>query len=319
VTVYDHIDSNRRLTALILALFPLALFLLTCCVCALLAEMEVFESGQDAGLLQSTLDLALIAYPWLFGITSVLIFISYATGDEMILKAAGAREIKYGDYPEIYTTVDNVAIMAGLPTPKIFLIDDESLNAFATGRKPETASLALTTGIVSRLKRIELEGVIAHEMGHIGNRDTRLMIIVVTGIALFTFAAEVAFRLAIKSGRGRSKDSGRARLVLLAVALAFWIFGVFVAPLIKMALSRNREFLADATSARITHNPDALADALEAISEDPRVEILDSRPLMGALCVANPLSESSLMASLYASHPPIEERIGRLRRMARDL
>jgi heat shock protein HtpX len=319
LTVYDHIDSNRRQTVLILALFPITLFLLTFCVCALLVELEIFESGRNTELLQDTLNLALIAYPPLIGITSVFIFISYMTGDDIILMAAGAREIKYADFPELYSTVDNVAIMAGLPTPKIFLIDDESLNAFATGRTPETASMAFTTGIVDKLKLVELEGVIAHEMGHIGNRDTRLMILIVTGIAIFTFAAEATFRVVARSGGRGSKNSGKAKLFLLIVALAFWIFGLFVAPLIKMALSRNREFLADATSARITHNPDALADALEAISADPRVEVLDSRPLMGALCVANPLSESSLMANLYASHPPIEERVDRLRRMARDL
>ena len=108
-------------------------------------------------------------------------------------------------------------------------------------------------------------------------------------------------------------------MLFLAIALTFWVFGVFVAPLIRLALSRNREFLADATSARITHNPDALANALAAIAEDPRVEVLDSRPLMGALCVANPLSKSNFMATLYATHPPIEERIDRLRKMARDL
>jgi heat shock protein HtpX len=159
-------------------------------------------------------------------------------------------------------------------------------------------------------------------MGHIGNRDTRLMIIVVTGIAMFTFIAEIAFRIAWQSGRRRSrseKNDGRLTLILLLVALVSWIFGVFVAPLIRMALSRSREFLADATSARITHNPDALADALEAISIDPRVEVLDSRPLMGALCVANPLSKNGLLSGLYASHPPIEERVDRLRRMARGL
>jgi heat shock protein HtpX len=239
-------------------------------------------------------------------------------GEKLILGAAGAQELAYGDNPKLYEAVVDVAIMAGLPTPKIYLIDDESLNAFATGRTPNTASVALTTGIVGKLKPEELEAVIAHEMGHIGNRDTRLMIIVITGIAMFTFMAEIAFRMALHS-RSRSKDSSKSRAILFIVAAALWIFGVFVAPVIRMALSRNREFLADATSARITHNPDALADALEAISLDPRVEALDSRPLMGALCVANPLSSDGLLSGLYASHPPIKERVSRLRKMARDL
>ena len=137
---------------------------------------------------------------------------------------------------------------------------------------------------------------------------------------MFTFIAEIMFRLALRSGGRRSrKGSWQAMVILLVIALVFWIFGAFVAPLIRLALSRNREFLADATSALITRNPDALADALEPISKDQRVEVLDSRPLMGALCVANPLQENGLLASLYATHPPIAERVDRLRRMARDL
>ncbi|MDR1621626.1 MAG: M48 family metallopeptidase [Synergistaceae bacterium] len=327
MTVYDHIDFNRRRTVLILALFPAALFLMVSCVCALAIELGILELGRDAASLSNVLRLTMAVFPWLTGAAFLWIFFSYLQGDNIILGAAGAREITSSDNPKVYALVENVAIMAGLPTPKVYMIDDESLNAFATGRTPETASIALTIGIVSKLKPNELESVIAHEMGHIGNRDTKLMIIVVTGIAMFTFMAELAFRIALNSGRGgyvrsggrRSKGGGQTGLFFLAVALACWIFGVFVAPLIRMALSRNREFLADATSARITRNPDALADALAAIAEDPRVEVLDSRPLMGALCVANPLSKSSLMASFYATHPPIEERIDRLRKMARDL
>ncbi|MDR1377799.1 MAG: M48 family metallopeptidase [Synergistaceae bacterium] len=319
--VYDHIDLNRRRTVLILAFFPVALLICTGCVCALLVKFELLGPIRSAQFWPEILHLILVSFPWLTGTAFLWIFFSYMMGENIILNAAGAQEVTRDDNPKLYDRVENVAIMAGLPTPKIYMIDDESLNAFATGRAPNTATVALTTGITTKLKPEELEAVIAHEMGHIGNRDTRLMIIVVTGIAMFTFLAEIAFRIALRSDRSRSKDGEReqGRLVFLVVALALWIFGVFVAPLIRMALSRNREFLADATSARITHNPDALADALEAISQDPRVEVLDSRPLMGALCVANPLSQSGLLSDLYASHPPIEERVDRLRKMARDL
>jgi heat shock protein HtpX len=324
MTVYDHIDSNRRRTVLILALFPLFLLILTVCICAFLTNTGVYRPTPVTETLSAVLRLTLMSFPWLMGATFLWIFISYISGDGIILNAAGAREITSSDNSRLYSMVEKVAIMAGLPMPKVYMIDDESLNAFATGRTPEKASVAFTTGIVDKLKPNELEGVIAHEMGHIGNRDTKLMIIIVTGIAMFTFMAEIIFRLALSGGgRFRSRRSEKGglyiRLILLAIALALWIFGVFVAPLIRMALSRNREFLADATSALITRNPDAMADALEAISEDPRVEVLDSRPLMGALCVANPLNEKSFMAGLYATHPPIAERVDRLRRMARDL
>jgi heat shock protein HtpX len=322
MTVYDHIDSNRRRTALILALFPLALLACTVCACAVLVKLDVLKLSRDAGFWTETWNLTVTAFPWLTGIAFLWVFFSYRWGDDIILSTAGACELAYEDNPTLFGMVVEVAIMAGLPRPKIYLIDDESLNAFATGRTPDTASVALTAGIAGNLKPAELEAVIAHEMGHIGNRDTRLMSIVVIGIAMFTFLAEMTFRLALGGGSGRksrNSSSLRSKAVLLVAASALWIFGMFVAPLIRMALSRNREFLADATSARITHNPDALADALEAISKDPRVESLDSRPLMGALCVANPLSTDGLLSGLYASHPPIEERIARLRRMARDL
>jgi heat shock protein HtpX len=317
--VYDHIDLNRRRTALILLSFPAALLLCNACVCALLIEFSVLGPIRGDRFWAETARMTLASFPWLTGAAFLWIFVSYKMGENIILDATGARKITYDDNPKLHGMVVDVAIMAGLPAPKIYLIDDESLNAFATGRTPETASVALTTGIVAKLKPEELETVIAHEMGHIGNRDTRLMIIVVTGIAMFTFMAEIAFRIAMRSNRRRSKSSGKQVAVFLLAALVLWIFGVFVAPLIRMALSRNREFLADATSARITRNPDALADALEAISADPRVEVLDSRPLMGALCVANPLSSSGLLSGLYASHPPIKERIARLRGMARDM
>jgi heat shock protein HtpX len=316
--VYDHIDLNRRNTVIILLFFPVALLICVGCVCAVLVRFELLYPVRASQFWPVTLRLTLASFPWLAGAAFLWIFFSYLKGENLILSAAEAREIAYGDNPKLYGMVVDVAIMAGLPMPKIYMIDDESLNAFATGRTPDTASVAFTTGIVEKLKPEQLEAVIAHEMGHIGNRDTRLMIIVVTGIAMFTFMAEIAFRIALR-GRGRSKDSAKERIILFIVAAALWIFGVFVAPLIRMALSRNREFLADATSARITHNPDALADALEAISLDPRVEVLDSRPLMGALCVANPLSSNGLLSGLYASHPPRQERVDRLRRMARDL
>jgi heat shock protein HtpX len=315
----------------------------TACVCALLIRSAVFPdlfalglrwlpeglrtlhlSRQTVAIVGLTLRVCLC----LTGAVFLWVYFAYGLGDRIILGSARAQEIGVDDDPRLFTLVENVAIMAGLPMPKLCLIDDDSLNAFATGRTPQTASIALTTGIVAKLEPNELESVVAHEMGHIGNRDTRLMILVVTGIAFFLFIAEFAFRLAF-SGRIRDSDSNsdsdskgskiQIRLVLLIVAVSCWIFGLFIAPLIRMALSRNREFLADATAARITHNPDSLADALQKISGDPRVEVLDSRPLIGALCVADPLRSHGLTARLYATHPPIEERVSRLRKMARSL
>ena len=201
MTVYDHIDSNRKNTVLILALFPVALFLLASCTYALLIKLEILEPGS------LSVSKAMALFASFVGVAFVWIFFSYLQGDNILLGSAGAREIAFDDNPKVYSLVENVAIMAGLPTPKVYMIDDESLNAFATGRTPETASVALTTGIVSKLKPNELESVIAHEMGHIGNRDTRLMILVVTGIAMFTFVAELTFKIALSGGLGGGRRS----------------------------------------------------------------------------------------------------------------
>jgi len=245
----------------------------------------------------------------------IWISIAYFLGDSMILHSAEAKSLLKSQNPEIYRLVENVAITAGLPMPKVYIINDESLNAFATGRTPETASIALTTGIIKKLNKTELEAVIAHEMGHIGNRDIRLMLMIIVGISFFTFVGEILFRLGfyMKSG---IKNPGP---FIVFLGMAFLVFGYFIAPLIRLAISRRREFLADSTSALLTRNPEALASALQKISQDARVEILDNRPLVAAICIAPPGGKResffATIAGLYKTHPPVEERIKALLEM----
>ncbi|MDR2529437.1 MAG: M48 family metallopeptidase [Synergistaceae bacterium] len=343
MNVYDHIDANNRGTFLILCAFPAALFVLLFLACLLtvgtgvpfFAERGVqhFFEAKDDGFLekmearsamstkretfQTSLRLTLSIYPWMLLAAFLWIAVSYRLGGEMILRVARARPMIFEENRELFRLVENTAIMAGLPTPRIHLINDESLNAFATGRGPENASIALTKGLVERLSKIELQGVIAHELAHIGNRDTRLMTLTVAGIGCFTFFGELLFQGTVRGFRGRRRN-GRIQILFFFLGAVCLVFGYVVAPVLRFALSRRREYQADATAAKITHDPEALARALEKILEDPRVEVLDGSPMVGNLCVADPAEYNFLTrftARLYATHPPIEDRVRVLREM----
>ena len=304
-TVYDHIRSNNIKTTLLVITFPLIfialIFLFTWMVVPL----------NDA--IQTTVNVAIPT----FIACMVWLVISWAFGDSMMLHSAHAHEIFDTDmqYREIFRSVENVAIAAGLPRPRVYIIDDNSMNAFATGRSPRDASIALTRGIIKRLDKLELEGVIAHEMAHIGNRDIRLDMLLITGVGVTVFAADMILRLAIMGGNSNdNKNNGAA--VLLMVWLAFMVFNWIITPVLRMALSRSREYAADATGAQITHNPMALANALRKITTDSRVECLDKVKSMAAVCIAYTGGPREFASSLMATHPPVEKRIERLESMA---
>jgi heat shock protein HtpX len=344
VNVYDQIAANNRRTVMILCAFPAALFVLVFSMCFLIVKtgipthveagfLYIFMNKENLMLGRSPVQMAalppmthaflmtLMIYPWMILGTFLWIAFSYYKGDDMILWSARAHPVTLGENRELFRLDENTAIMAGLPTPKIYLIDDESLNALATGRKPETASVALTRGIVEKLGKLELQAVIAHELSHIGNRDTRLMMITVAGIGCFIFFGEMLIRGAFHSmGRNRSRrsGSGRTNVLFFVLGLCCLVFGYIVAPILRFALSRRREYQADATAAKITHDPGSLARALEKISEDPRVEVLDSSPMVGNLCIADPAGNNGFVkfvSSLYATHPPIGDRIRLLEKM----
>lgn len=304
-TVYDHIRSNNIKTTLLVITFPLIfialIFLFTWMVVPL----------NDA--IQTTINVAIPT----FIACMVWLVISWAFGDSMMLHSAHAHEIFDTDmqYREIFRSVENVAIAAGLPRPRVYIINDNSMNAFATGRSPRDASIALTRGIIKRLDKLELEGVIAHEMAHIGNRDIRLDMLLITGVGVTVFAADMILRLAIMGGNSNdNKNNGAA--VLLMVWLAFMVFNWIITPVLRMAISRSREYAADATGAQITHNPMALANALRKITTDSRVECLDKVKSMAAVCIAYPGGPREFASSLMATHPPVEKRIERLESMA---
>ena len=325
-TTYDFIAQNKRRTVLLVLLFPLVFALLVGVVFGVLYLLAADPTGMQAstpvninGWQMSSnqfeiVSLAAGVIPVCWGLAVIWIIISYFAGDKFMLSSAQAIRIDRLDQPEIYRLVENLCITRGLPTPRIYIMDDDSLNAFATGRDPQHASIALTKGIVQKLDRVELEGVIAHELAHVENRDIRLMLITIAGISFFTVLGEWLLRMSVR-GRNRKNDGAMLFMLLGMVCL---LYGYLLAPLIRLAVSRQREYQADATAALTTRNPGALASALRKISSDCRVEVLDKSESMAAMCIANPLAKMGLFSSLsglLATHPPIEKRIAVLMEM----
>lgn len=311
--VYDHIHANNRKTLFLVSMFPVSLLATFFVVLYALLYINAQTPLEQAAVLDITL-YYLKHFAWIVIVTALSwMGISWLIGDKMMLSFAGATELeKNSENINVYNLVENTALAAGLPRPKIFIIDDDSLNAFATGRDPKSASVALTTGIIKKLDPLELQGVIAHEMAHIGNRDIRLNMMLISGVSIFGFLAEILFRAGAATSRGENKNP--LPIVLFATGITFFIFNLLISPLLQMAVSRTREYAADATAAYITRHPQALADALRKITKDARVEALDSSKKMAIACIHTPLSGESL--SLFSTHPPVEDRIKRLQQMA---
>jgi heat shock protein HtpX len=249
-------------------------------------------------------------------ITSMLIsfataFGSYFYSDQIILSLSGAHEVIRKDNPEIYNLVENLCLAAGLPTPKIYIIEDTAMNAFATGRDPKHGVVCLTTGIISRLNKQELEGVIAHELAHIGNFDIRLASLVSVMVGTTVLIADWVSHGIFYS----SSDDREINPIHIALLLIVLVSAPVVATMIQLSISRNREYLADATAASLTRYPEGLASALEKISGDK--EILEAANGATAhLYISNPKKKKkAIVSNLFSTHPPIEERIKRLREM----
>ena len=242
---------------------------------------------------------------------------TYYGGDRMVLAASRAREISHDDAPVLFNVVEEMAIAAGLPMPKVYIIDDSAPNAFATGRDPEHASVAVTSGLLKKLNRDELQGVIAHEMSHVANFDIRYAMLV--GILVGTTVLISDFFLRGLwfggGGRGRGDGGGYIQLIMIVIAIVFAILAPLFARLLQLSISRQREYLADASAVRLTRNPKGLADALQKISGDR--EVLEAANRATAhLYIVNPVKGFEKRAKgLFSTHPPIEERIQILRFM----
>ena len=247
--------------------------------------------------------------------------VGYYSSDKIVLTISRARPVTKEEHPYLYNVVEGLAIAAGIPSPKCYVIEDTAPNAFAAGRKPETAVICVTTGILEKLNRVELEGVIAHEMSHIKNFDVRLQTLVVVMAGVVALLSDWMLRSFWWGGgrrRGRSKSgSGGAEGVLVLVGLALAVLSPFIATIIQLAVSRKREFLADASSAQLTRYPAGLASALRKISAD--TEPLEAANKATAhLYIVNPLKNlkgGGGINRLFSTHPPIEERIAALEKM----
>ncbi|MDR3257080.1 MAG: M48 family metallopeptidase [Endomicrobium sp.] len=325
ITTYDFINSNSRKTVWLMILFPISLAVIVYLAIFLISAMgtDNNQTYNQISILTIANQTAIYILPIVSAIAILWILISYYTGQSFILSTAGAIELTRNNASEIIRIVENIAMTAGLPVPKVYAINDAALNAFATGRDPKHSYVVLTKGIINKLEKTELEGVIAHEMAHIGNRDTRLMLIMIVCISFATIIAELLLRFALTTRTNNSKNNNAAviQLFLFALAIAFYIYGYLVAPLIKFALSRTREFQADATAALITRNPQGLIDALKKISGNSTINKLSDKETISPICIANPLAKNkqnsffSKISGLLATHPPIEDRIKALQTM----
>lgn len=303
--IYDHVAKNKTKIFLITALFPI---ILSALIYLTLYLVHYFEGSYVDGLsvLQRTNSLAAIVIPVVFAIALVWMFFSYLNQGKMIVDMTGARKITKDSHFAIYSMVEDVAMTAGLPVPEVYLIPEEGCNAFAAGVKPETAVLAMTEGIVKKLTKPQLEGVIAHEMAHIGNRDVALMIMIVSGIGVLTLIGNILIRVRTNNSKGK----GGALFPILG--LVFLLYGLFLAPIIRMMLSRRQEYQADATAALITRDPESLAQALEAISGKSEIKAFAGQSYASQMCFL-----PAVLTHLFDTHPPIEKRVAALRSMLR--
>lgn len=289
-TVYTHIAENKRKTFYLMAIY------------IALITVVVYFAREMYGF-----DYSFVVIASIFSI--VMSFVSYYAGDKVALMSSGAVQVDQATNPYIVNMVENLAITAGLPKPKVYVIQDAAINAFATGRDPNHASVAVTTGAIEKLENEELEGVLAHELSHVGNYDIRVMTVVVVLVGIISIASDMMLRGALFGGRDR--DSKGGPLAIIGIVLI--ILSPIVAELIKLAVSRRREYLADASGSLLTRYPEGLARALEKIGAQNRPMARASNAT-AHLFISSPFSAKKL-TSLFSTHPPLEDRIKRLRGM----
>ena len=260
-----------------------------------------------------------------FGLIIAVIFsliysmIGFYSGGSMILTMSGAKPVTKKEYPYLYHTIEGLAISAGIPTPQAYVIEDSALNAFATGRDPKNASITVTTGLLKAMSRQELEGVVAHEMSHIKNYDIRFMMLTAVLVGIVVLLSDFLLRSFLWGGHGGRRDSkrgGQMALILIAIGFILAILAPIIGELVKLAISRKREFMADASGAILTRYPPGLAGALKKISKDPDPLVDKANKATAHLFISTPFrKKTGFVTNLFLTHPPIEERIKRLESM----
>ncbi len=251
--------------------------------------------------------------PIAVGIALISVWGSYYTSDSIVLRMTGAREIQQSDNPNLFNLIQEVTIASGLPMPKVAIVQDTAPNAFATGRNPEHAVIAFTTGILDVMDRDQLQGVVAHEMSHIGNRDTLVAAVAATTAGAIAMISDILTRMMWFGGGRRDSRDNNSNPLALVVSLIVLILAPIAALLLKSAISRRREALADATAVAFTRNPAGLRSALEVLAADSTV-VHQRSTAVAHIWIESPLDAKSV-SRLFATHPPIEERIAALRAM----
>jgi heat shock protein HtpX len=311
--------SNRRKTRWLLII----LTVIAACLGALIGAVLEFEGGTTDDALRALIGPAAIGGAALLALASILWSgVTLAFGDRMLASIAGAKEVTREEEPQLHNIIEEMAIAAGLPKPKVLVIETEVPNAFATGMRTSRAALGVTRGLLNTLTRSELQGVIGHEMGHIANLDTRYMTAVGVTVGLIAMVSEIALRSLQWGGMGRNRSSdgdnkkgGGGQVILIVLLVVFAILAPIAAKLVQFAVSRQREYLADATSVQFTRNPEGLIGALQKLTQA-------AQPFPGVsgatqhLFIVNPLRQFSSKAwALFATHPALEDRIERLRHL----
>ena len=251
--------------------------------------------------------------PIAVGIALISVWGSYYTSDSIVLRMTGAKEIQQSDNPNLFNLIQEVTIASGLPMPKVAIVQDSAPNAFATGRNPEHAVIAFTTGILDVMDRDQLQGVVAHEMSHIGNRDTLVAAVAATTAGAIAMLSDILTRMMWFGGGRRDSRDNNSNPIALVVSLVVLILAPIAALLLKSAISRRREALADATAVAFTRNPAGLRSALEVLAADNTV-VHQRSTAVAHIWIESPLDTKSV-SRLFATHPPIEERIAALRAM----
>ena len=306
INVYEAQAANKRKSALIIGLFIL---FVTVSVYVISQAMGVYFGYEPGGL--GVAGLAFI-------ISGLITFVSYYASDKIVLSISGARPADKKKDFNFYTVTENLSIATGIPKPKLYVIEDSAPNAFATGRDPDHAVVCATTGLLQKLTRTELEGVIAHELSHIKNYDTRLMSIVAVLVGMVALLADIFLRVSFRSGRSDRRES-QASAIFLLLGIIFAILSPIISQLIQLAVSRRREFFADSSSVALTRQPSGLISALEKIAKDH--EPLEAANKATAhLYIVNPFKEKGhgavdWFAGLFNTHPPVSERIAALTKM----
>jgi heat shock protein HtpX len=299
-----QIQKNNTNSFLLLVAFPVLL----------LGMFYLFFAFTAKDMGSDTNTLFIQTMPFVLVGVGIWFLIAWAGHSAFIRLATGSKPLERTENKRVYNLVENLCISQGMPTPKIYVIEDDSLNAFASGISPKTYAVSLSRGIINKLDDEELEGVIAHELTHIRNKDVRLLIISIIFVGIFAFLAEMAFRSIRAVGGGRrssSKSDGKGAGAIILIAIVITAVAYLISILLRFGISRKREYLADAGAAEMTKKPYALANALRKVSADPFIEAVESRDV-AQLFIGNPQPSAHKSASwdnMFATHPPIDKRI----------